>query len=36
VRYRVARLRELFGEAALEDPRTRFQLELALRARALA
>ncbi len=36
VRYRVARLRELFGEAALDDPRTRFQLELALRARALA
>lgn len=36
VRYRVARLRELFGTAALDDPRTRFQLELALRARALA
>ncbi len=36
VRYRVSRLRELFGEAALDDPRTRFQLELALRARALA
>ncbi len=36
VRYRVARLRELFGERALDDPRTRFQLELALRARALA
>ncbi len=35
VRYRVARLRELFGPAALEDPRTRFQLELALRARVL-
>lgn len=35
VRYRVARLRELFGEAALDDPRTRFQLELGLRARAL-
>lgn len=36
VRYRVARLRELFGEAALDDPRTRFRLELALRARSLA
>jgi len=32
VRYRVARLRELFGDA-LEDPDDRFWLELALRAR---
>jgi hypothetical protein len=32
VRYRVARLRELFG-GALEDPDGRFELELALRAR---
>lgn len=31
VRYRVARLRELFGER-LEDPETRFELMLALRA----
>ncbi|MET1033859.1 MAG: helix-turn-helix domain-containing protein [Arthrobacter sp.] len=31
VGYRVAQLRELFGEE-LEDPRTRFELELALRA----
>jgi hypothetical protein len=30
-RYRIARLRELFGEA-LDDPDTRFELELALRA----
>lgn len=30
VRYRMARLRELFG-AALDDPDTRFELELALR-----
>jgi hypothetical protein len=29
-RYRIARLRELFGEA-LEDPETRFELEIALR-----
>ena len=35
VRYRLARLRELFG-ARLDDPDTRFELELALRARALA
>jgi DNA-binding PucR family transcriptional regulator len=33
VRYRLARLRELFGDA-LEDPDERFWLELALRARA--
>lgn len=31
VRYRLARLRELFGDA-LEDPQQRFELELALRA----
>jgi DNA-binding PucR family transcriptional regulator len=31
VRYRLARLRELFGDA-LEDPEERFWLELALRA----
>jgi len=31
VRYRLGRLRELFG-AALEDPQARFELELALRA----
>ena len=31
VRYRLGQLRELFGEA-LEDPRRRFELELALRA----
>jgi DNA-binding PucR family transcriptional regulator len=30
VRYRLAQLRELFGEA-LEDPQRRFELELALR-----
>jgi len=30
VRYRLGRLRELFG-AALEDPQARFELELALR-----
>jgi PucR C-terminal helix-turn-helix domain len=35
VRYRLARLRELFG-AALEDPERRFDLELALRSRQLA
>ncbi len=33
VRYRVAQLRELFGER-LEDPEARFELALALRARA--
>ena len=32
VRYRMARLRELFG-ASLDDPDARFELELALRAR---
>jgi hypothetical protein len=32
VRYRLARLRELFGEA-LDDPDARFELELALRSR---
>jgi len=35
VRYRVARLRELLGEQ-LEDPDARFELELALRSRALS
>jgi len=30
VRYRVARLRELFG-TALDDPQSRFELQLALR-----
>ena len=34
-RYRLGRLRELFGEA-LDDPDARFWLELALRARAAA
>jgi DNA-binding PucR family transcriptional regulator len=34
VRYRLARLRELFGER-LESPDARFELELALRARTL-
>jgi hypothetical protein len=33
VRYRIARLRDLFG-AALDDPDARFELELALRAKA--
>jgi sugar diacid utilization regulator len=33
-RYRIARLRELLGEQ-LDDPDARFELELALRARAL-
>jgi hypothetical protein len=33
VRYRLGRLRELFG-AALDDPDARFELEVALRARA--
>ena len=35
VRYRLARLRELFG-ARLDDPDARFELELALRSRVLA
>jgi hypothetical protein len=35
VRYRMARLRDLFG-ARLEDPDGRFELELALRSRPLA
>ena len=35
VRYRLARLRELFGDR-LEDPDARFELEVALRARAPA
>jgi DNA-binding PucR family transcriptional regulator len=35
VRYRLARLRDLFG-ARLEDPDGRFELELALRSRPLA
>jgi hypothetical protein len=35
VRYRLARLRELFGQR-LDDPDARFELELALRARRLA
>ena len=35
VRYRTARLRELLGDQ-LEDPDARFELELALRARALS
>jgi hypothetical protein len=35
VRYRLARLRELFGPR-LDDPDARFELELALRARRLA
>jgi len=35
VRYRVAKLRELLGDA-LDDPDSRFELELALRARALS
>jgi DNA-binding PucR family transcriptional regulator len=34
-RYRVARLRELLG-AQLDDPDARFELEVALRARALS
>ncbi len=34
-RYRVARLRELFG-GQLDDPDARFELQLALRARALS
>jgi lambda repressor-like predicted transcriptional regulator len=35
VRYRLAKLRELFG-ARLDDPDARFELELALRARRIA
>jgi DNA-binding PucR family transcriptional regulator len=35
VRYRLARLRELFG-SRLDDPDGRFELELALRARRIA
>jgi DNA-binding PucR family transcriptional regulator len=35
VRYRLNRLRELYGDA-LDDPDARFELELALRSRALA
>jgi DNA-binding PucR family transcriptional regulator len=35
VRYRLGRLRELFGER-LDDPDGRFELELALRARSAA
>ena len=34
-RYRIARLRELLGDE-LEDPDARFELELALRARAFS
>jgi hypothetical protein len=34
VRYRLARLRERLGDAALDDPRQRFELQLALRAAA--
>jgi hypothetical protein len=33
VRYRLARLRERFGDAALDDPAARFELALALRRR---
>ena len=33
VRYRMGRLRELYGDR-LDDPDTRFELELALRSRA--
>jgi DNA-binding PucR family transcriptional regulator len=35
VRYRLARLRELFGDERLDEPDGRFELELALRARRL-
>jgi PucR-like helix-turn-helix protein len=35
VRYRLARLRELFGDERLDEPDARFELELALRARHL-
>jgi DNA-binding PucR family transcriptional regulator len=34
VRYRLAQLRELLGDA-LDDPRARFELELSLRAARL-
>ena len=34
VRYRLARLRELLGDA-LDDPEARFELEVVLRARAV-
>jgi PucR C-terminal helix-turn-helix domain len=34
VRYRLTRLRERFGDAALDDPAARFELALALRRRA--
>jgi hypothetical protein len=34
VRYRLARLREHFGDAALDDPQRRFELALALRVSA--
>lgn len=33
VRYRLAQLRDIFGEA-LDDPATRFELSLAVRARS--
>ncbi len=36
VRYRVAALRDILGAEALEDPDTRFELDLALRARRTA
>ena len=32
VRYRLARLRERFGDDALDDPQARFELALALRS----
>jgi DNA-binding PucR family transcriptional regulator len=35
VRYRLARLREHFGDA-LDDPEARFELEVVLRARSAA
>ena len=35
VRYRLTRLRELFG-SRLDDPHARFELDLALRARRIA
>jgi DNA-binding PucR family transcriptional regulator len=34
VRYRLDRLRELMGDAALDDPERRLELALALRVRA--